>query len=302
MKGIVCHFTKADKTTLASARIANWLCDRYGLGLMDREDLDQVQDYDLAICVSSPSGFASPKLREQIGETCARATRYVFAQNDYMTSQAGQIGTWFKKLGKDRNQRYVWSTIPRALKNPWDTYINWNVLPWKPYDYPQHPFVRGLSYYGACRKGRIPYFEKFLNSNLYPVTISTTTRGATKFKAICPDAVCEKPFEDQKSIGRYQLVLYAEDDYSHRNYSSPATRFYECLGSQVPQVFDASCIGTFDRAGYNIRPYVVRTQKEVFEELTRSEEIRHEQTQVWFKDYKAELEVVVDAAMEEVTK
>ena len=223
MNGVVCHFTKTDKTSLASARIAKWLAERYDLEIHDRPDPEMVQDYDLAICVSSPSGFASPELREEIGEICAAAKRYVFAQNDYMTSQAGQIGKWMDMAGKDRKRRHVWSNMPHTCKNPWDTHINWNWLTWDPTSHDlDDQVVKGLSYYGACRKDREVYFQRFFAGDLpYSATISTTKRGAPKFQALglSPEVVYEEPWKFQNELRRYQMLLYAEDKYTHRHYS-----------------------------------------------------------------------------------
>lgn len=294
MNGIVCHFTKVDKTSLASARIALYLARKFGLKVLDRPNPDLVRDYDIAICVSSPSGFAPEELRQQVGEVCARAKHYVFAQNDYMTSQAGQIGKWFDKLGKDRSKRHVWANMPHVCKNPWDTYINWNMLTWSPQEL-QEPAIDGLFYYGACRADRAIYFKKYFGGELpYRGVISTTTRGASKFRETCPNAEYEGPFDDPVSIARFTATLYIEDTRIHRYYNSPANRFYEALSVGTAMLFDKSCIGTFDKAGHDIRPYVVHNKDDVVAALVHWEEIRNKQRQEFARNFRAELDALVE--------
>lgn len=299
MQGIVCHFTPVSNNRVASARISRWLAHRYGLDIIDSPAPEKVKDYELAICVSSASGFADPELREQIGEICARAKHYVFAQQDFLTSQAGQIGKWFDNLGKDRNKRHVWSTIPRTLKNKQDRYINWNMLTFKAQPcLPQKAEVPGMFYYGAARKGRLKYLERYFGGiPPYPVTISSTKPGIRKLMEIAPAAEFVEPFEDLSEIGKYQATLYLEDEYSHKHYCSPANRWYECLSFCVPMLFDVSCRGTFHKAGYPVDDYIVRNQDDVARMLGRSEEIRKEQFDRWGRDHYQELCDAVDAAM-----
>lgn len=297
MKGIVCHFTPTDKVHVASARIAVWLANRYGLDIIDKPDPEKVKDYDLAICVSSASGFADAELREQIGEICARAKHYIFAQQDFLTSQAGQIGKWFDILEKDRHTRHVWSTIHKTIKNPQDRYINWNRLTFSPVE-PQPVSKTGLYYYGAARKGRLPYLEKYLGGDLpYEATVSTTKPGTKKFKLFAPDINYEEPFKELSHISKFQMSLYLEDDYSHRHYCSPANRWYECLSQRVPMVFDKSCIGTFETAGYSVKDYVVQDKEGVAWALENSEDIREEQWERWGFDHLLALKEDVDAAI-----
>tara|TARA_R110000787_G_scaffold284710_1_gene398742 strand:- start:936 stop:1874 length:939 start_codon:yes stop_codon:yes gene_type:complete len=302
MKGIVCHFTKIDKTTLASARIANWIANRYDFDIIDRPSSEKVQDYEVAVCVSSPSGFADPELREQVGEICARAKHYVFAQNDYMTSQAGQIGKHFNLLGKDRTKRHVWANMPHVCKNPWDTYINWNMLTWDPQPH-KEPTVDGLFYYGACRKDREIYFKKYFGGEAelpYHGLISTSKRGMNKFREVAPYANYIQPFSECKELGKYKMSLYIEDTRIHKYYNSPANRFYECLSNGVAQIFDVSCIGTFEKAGMDISPYVVDSKEHVLDILKQWDKIRNEQYDLWASNYVEQLEIAVDKAIEEI--
>ncbi len=302
MNGIVCHFTPADRPAVASARITNWLAERYGLDICDSENPDQIKEHDLAICVSSASGFASAELREQIGEICALAKNYVFVQNDYLTSQAGQIGKYMDIYEKDRNKRRVWSTIPKACKNPWDKYINWNQLTWDPQNIVP-PVYDALFYYGAPRKGRLKYFERYFGGPQLPydAVISTSTRTTNKYKAVCNDEVQYiPPFEHHSVIGEYPMSIYLEDEVTNRKYCSPANRFYECLSNGVAQVFDASCAETFRQAKIDIRPYIVRNQKDVSTMLSNWMNIRNFQIHDWSKGYKVELALTVDAEMDKV--
>lgn len=302
MNGIVCHFTPADKPAVASARITNWLADRYGLEVCDRVDVMQLNEYPLAICVSSASGFASPELREQIGEICGRAKNYVFVQNDYLTSQAGQIGKYMDQYGKDRNKRRVWSTIPAACKNPWDKYINWNQLTWDPQNVVA-PTYDSLFYYGAPRKGRMKYFERYFGGPQLPydAVISTSTRTTKKYMAVCNDDVeYIPPFDHHSVIGEYPMSIYLEDELTNKKYCSPANRFYECLSNGAAQVFDISCRETFRRAGIDISEYVVRNQMEVANLMDKWDIVRSQQIDRWSLPYKTLLENTVDEEMEKL--
>lgn len=301
MTGIVMHYQKCKPgSTLASARIARWLCGRYGFDLMDEpyrsgvenyRDLEDLPKVDYAFVVSSASGFADPDFREQVGWIAAHAGQYVFVQNDYMTSQAGQIGKHFDLMGKARS-RIVWSTIPSQCKSTRDAYINWNRLTWRPQPR-ETPTHFGLLYYGALRRERIKYFKRYFSGDVpYLASISTSTRVSKKWKEFTAENVrLIEPFDDViVGMQDHQMSIYLEDEKSHRHFHSLANRFYECLSAQVPMAIDVSCRGSFGKAGLTFDDsWITRQPRDVVSLLERSDEVAELQQRRWSRDYMGDL-------------
>lgn len=285
MGNIVCHFTECKEgSTIASARIVRFLEREFNCAVLDKPNAELVKDYDVAFCVSSASGFADPGLREQVGEVCARAKKYVFVQNEYMTTQAGQINKWFDRVGKPRH-RTVWSSILTAVKNPHDRHIDWNRLTWDPQPF-KDPEIDGLFYYGAPRSDREIYFQKWLGADKpYRKTLSCTSRAVKKFQAMGLETDFTGPMTSFKDIARYQSSLYVEDQHTHKHYNCPANRFYECVSAGVPLFFDPSVCNTFKQAGIPIDLFVVENSAELMRLLGGWCEVREQQRELFQAPY-----------------
>lgn len=315
--GAVCHYQKCwPGTTIASARISQMLARRYDFDLIDdvaSAEAARGRKYDYVIVVSSAPGFADQELRVIVGELTADAGCYLYAQNDYISAPGtGQISAAHRDRGKDPHL-VVWSTIPSVAEGyKWarkeSRYVNWNMLTWTPERRRGDPLAvaGGLAYYGAHRRDRVPYFERWLKDADYPVTISTSTRVAGKWRA----TVGERPrvlgpmsdaVAEMRDLGG--CALYAEDQASHRRYMSPANRWYEMLSAAMPIVVEPSALGTLAEAGYrreDLRRWsvgLVEAPRVLVERvLADPEAVAAEQATLWARDYRAELEEQLAAA------
>jgi hypothetical protein len=133
---------------------------------------------------------------------------------------------------------------------------------------PKIPIV----YYGAVRKDRAKYFEKYFKSFM---TVSTAYKNQGWFKGISTEPTYIDKlnwFGTENTLKSFDSILYIEDELTHENYNFLANRFYESLSCGVPCFFDSSCIGTIEKAGYPInRFYIVDSAEELEQKLNCSD-------------------------------
>lgn len=141
--------------------------------------------------------------------------------------------------------------------------VNLNALCYDQQARPARTFEpTGIVYYGSYRKGREPYFKKYLSSGI--IDISTHSKNREKFQAIGANG----PFIGRLNIASgdltgYEKSLYIEDTVTHRHYNHLANRFYEALSWGVAPVFDVSCSATVSEAGYDKATFVNSPQDAV---------------------------------------
>lgn len=318
-KIVIIHFNKITaSTTLASAQIVRYLSKK-----LDAVVLDQYNEnfgegkfwgnkFDVAFLVSSASGFATPEFREQVGEIMAHADIPIFCQNDYVNTIAGQVGKWFDKVGRPRTDIRNWSSVAPWIRKQGDEYINWNMLNMR-YSSEGPPAFRpqydGLLYYGAFRKGRMPYFSRWLSSDRYEVHIGTTERARKSFDSLVPPGPGGLTYHHDirgtvpETLARFRLGLYLQDERCVKDFCSISCRFYEMISAGLPMVFDPTCISTFERdarvyGGYEIDPlpYIVAGHNDVVGMLANAEQIAREQTICWYRDWRD----ILDRRFEEI--
>jgi hypothetical protein len=284
----VVHFIKcSEKSSVASAKIARFIAKLLGVPLI--HEIDDFKDSavfnkDLIFFVNSP--FVYCDFRKDFYEMIkVPDQRRVWIQNDYA-------------LEIRAPEPIFWTTIPdKFIKNPKDSYINWNQLSYIPQDV-NLSRTNGLMYYGAFRKGRLNYFEKYLKDCLYPCFISTTPKHAPKFKEFNDKIIILKKFPSLiETISQYSASLYIEDNWSNKHFCSPANRFYECLSAGVAILFDKSCEQTMQIAGYDVSKYVVDSKEELNMLLKFAPEVAREQVKLWRRDYIGNLVEQVDTAL-----
>ena len=153
---------------------------------------------------------------------------------------------------------------PKSKKKLWSSFqqLNLNALIFQDL-VPASASSRAYNivYYGMYREGRIKYFRRYLNKNFI---ISTSPKNIITFKALgCKSRFC-RPFlwSSKGSVfSLFRYSLYIEDEYTHKHYNYPANRFYEALSYGIIQLFDESCLPTFETAGYDIAPFIVRNSR-----------------------------------------
>jgi hypothetical protein len=76
------------------------------------------------------------------------------------------------------------------------------------------------------------------------------------------------------------MGLYLEDRKSHKEFTSPATRFYEMLSVGMAMVFQEEAVPMLAEAGYNVAPYVA-TPETLVDLLQSARSIAEEQRAQW---------------------
>lgn len=289
------------KTYQASAKIANFLSEILGLEIIDdaekcRSTIQQGEVHTVFF-INSISAFC--KHINEAADIVSKCKRFIYVQNDYTIEPPTQVRNVMRPRGKEL-EVLRWSTVPmlpERYKNlvAWNvlpleaTYINWNMLTYKPI-YPKKPVIDRVLYYGAFRKDRVRLFDKYLDSDQYEVSLSSSSKGIKKFIDAYP-MIFEYKIQDDliEFISKFKATLYLEDAKSNDIYCSPANRFYECLAAGTPMLFDESSVNTMERAGYDILRYVVNSEDDVVDSMNWIEEIQRLQAVSWRRDYYAEL-------------
>jgi len=270
----VVHFTEVlNKTSLASARVARFIATELGLEIID--NANKADKYETLIVVNSPFAFCT--WRETAKELIEKADRYIWVQNDYAIDNPLK-----------RKPDEIWSIIVKEGTK----YINWNSLMFKPNPKPlKKKYVDGLLYYGAYRKGRIKYFEKYLKDKPYNVYILSSKNGARQFfKLLRNKAKYFPPISDPTLLEIFAATIYLEDEISHTMNMSPANRFYECLSSGIAMGIDPAAAHTLTKEGVkNVDKYLINDEKDVLNLIENYKNIAAEQYKLWAKDYRAEL-------------
>lgn len=153
---------------------------------------------------------------------------------------------------------------PKSRKHLWSSFLqlNLNALIFHPLDpAPASSRAYNLLYYGMYREGRSKYFRKYLNKDFI---VSTSPKNVITFKGIgCKCRFCRAFRWSRKGsvFSLFRYSLYIEDEYTHKHYNYPANRFYEALSYGLIQLFDEKCLPTFEKAGYDIAPFIVKNTR-----------------------------------------
>ncbi len=288
-------------STVASSRIALFLAGELRAPLYYDAQVQHLRARTLFIVNGA---FAFCNCLPQLAQAILQAENIVWVQNDYTiappkATSAGESP--FRAAFRLRAQRGqppmdFWTTV-RALQSatPNSRYVNWNSLTWDPQ--PLHPPVEKhtLFYYGAHRAGRVPYFERYLNT---PGAVVSSTAGA-KFAATCPKArllggVGGAAF--YPALGAHALGLYIEDERSHHHFHSPANRFYEMLSAGLPMVFQPQATAMLAEAGFDVEAYTAEDGAAALALTGRRAKWQAAQRAAWGTDYAGLLRSAVQAA------
>lgn len=261
----------SDNSIVASNRIAKYLAFSLGCNLIDQKEAITSYEHDILYVVNGPMLYCN--WRDDFKKLVDKSKIIVWVANEY--------GIDIPKFIKDKNP-YVIANYENINKVENYAMVNWNYLTYNPNIKPQKKVYKGLCYYGSYRQGRERYFKKYFTDEAdYKTYISSSSQGVKKFKSLMKKAT----YFDGKNLlgllGKFESSLYIEDEFTHTCYNNPANRFYECISAQTLQFFDQSCLGTFDKAGVDIRPYLVNSKEEYFEKLKNSDRLLMEQVEAW---------------------
>lgn len=306
MKNIVVHMTECKPhSTVASARVARFISETIGVDLVDTKEKAEacVGSVDTLIIVNGPMAFCD--FLEALGALVTCANKVVWVQQDYAINPPAansKAESPFRKAFADKKLRPVyWTTCKKNVVTPEDKYINWNQL-----TYDSSPFKimkeNRILYYGAFREKRISSFERFFKEPGIPLTISTTTLRRKKFEAMGINCKFVPAFENViKDACHYDAAIYIEDDKSHKEFHSPANRFYEMLSAGVPIFFDVLSKSMLEEAGIVVPDkWLVKDGKELYQKYSVADLVgmRAEQRSMWEKDYVGELRQALIKAWE----
>lgn len=296
MNAAVFSFIRPSKTSvIASVRIARFIAKTLRVPLLYDEQVKR-ERWDVLILVNGAFSFCSH--RDDVAVAVRRAKRIIWVQNDYAIYAPiadGNAESTFRKafvLRRDKGLPDMdhWTTIKvKAEMTKASCYINWNALTalLEPLDCAKS--ADDLFYYGAFRNYRARTFDRYLKPKKLPITISSSSK---KFAERYPHAeilagIARTEFYTE--LNSHGLGLYIEDPRSHREFHSPANRFYEMLSAGLPMVFEPDAATMLLKAGYNIDDYIVETQRDARRFLKHRRSLQSQQRRDWWDDFQSRL-------------
>lgn len=259
---------------IPSAGIARKLSDLTGAELCWDAQI-AAEPLDVLFLVNG--AFAFCNVLAEVGQAVRQAKRVVWVQNDYTIAPPkveSNAESPFRAAFRLRNDAGLppmdyWTTIRiNSLFGRASAYINWNALtfgPLKPgfrsYANATRPAV---IYYGSYRQHREPYFDRFFDKPAVKFVVAGA--AFAKFAASYPLITVEPGIPQTEfipTLAKYRAGLYIEDPKSHKEFHSPANRFYEMLSAGLPMMFQEEAVPRLAEAGYDITPWVVSTEKDV---------------------------------------
>lgn len=315
MNNAIFAFSKPTTSgTVASARLANFVSEQLQLPVYWDEKI--AKGWDILYVVAGAYAFCNAL--EHIAVAIEKSKRVIWIQNDYTIvppKAESQAESPFRKAFRIRREKGLpdidyWTTIgPLSFKTPNSRYINWNMLAWEPltdaeYKAVEHHKERAVLYYGAFRQNRLKTFDKFFGMKDIPWAISNNTdRFEQRYPHLQGRVVKSIPRDCfREYLAQHTLGLYIEDDKSHKEFHSPANRFYEMLGARLPMVFQKEAVGMLSEAGLDVRPWVADTEKGLLYMLNRAKEFGDAQRNLFYDDYMKQLVRAVQHARKAAEK
>ena len=302
MKAAIWTFRTIHRNTVSpSTNIAIWLAKQTGLPLCWDE---KILESDLDILLIVNGSFTFSKGLPVVAKAVLRAKRIIWLQNDYAIVPPKPVSTGmspFRKAFRVRRKRGLpdieyWTTVAPNAALPGGRYFNWNAFFYAPPDKRELRAKGGsdLFYYGYFRRLRQKALEYYLKDAPYPVTISS---GSKEFLTYGVEVV-PRMLDLRSDLRQHGLGLYVEDTRSHKEFHSPATRFYEMLGASLPIAFQPEAKKMLRRAGFDVRDFVARNAADIRYMLRHRTDIRQAQYELWCeKDYGRELRYDVRKAL-----
>lgn len=296
MNAIINFQKLSAKSIQASNRIARFLAERYGFFVVDNKSACSPRRYDTIIIVNG-CGLYCDFLPELVN-LCKANSRFIWVGNDYAIKIPSQIQFITER------EFYLVSAYDNFQKVKHYFSLDWNRLSFVPNKVALEKRFTGLAYYGAYRLDREPDFKKYLGTNKYTCYISTSRLAESKFKVINPKAVFfSMPNNLLSTFGQFSDTVYIEDRKSHDLYCSPANRFYEYLSAGVMTHFDASCEGTFQKAGIDISDYIVTGPDDIVKRMGDVKLFQKQRRELYLKkNYFDELISDTDAVFKAILK
>jgi len=283
VKTVLFSFIPVRETSMvASTRIARYVSDLLKVPLIDDSSIGE-QRPDVLLIVNGAYAFC--KHLEPLSHAIKSAQRIVWIQNDFTLGPPisdGQAMSPFRRAFVERHEQgkshvEFWTTLEIKTKaTSLSSYVNWNCLTFNQTDRPKRPpHDNALFYYGSFRAGRVSYFDRYFKNPKVETIVSSPSK---KFSAYPVTLIPPMLSSDMNiELGKYGLGLYIEDKFSHKEFTSPANRFYEMLSAGLPMVFQPECGSMLRRAGYNPEPWTVDKASSIEKAMVKSDEIWYDQ-------------------------
>jgi hypothetical protein len=206
-------------------------------------DACTASDYD-ALIVSYASFYANYNGICRVIDRNAKAKLY-WLTNEYNLQINGSV---YKKL-RERNYEIIANHLADGnTMRAWSKFhtLNLNALFYEPTANNVKKY--GICYFGTYRCGRDRYFRKFFTDKR--LFLSSSDKNFKKFMSVgCKFQPCRKfVWGKQNTLGAFKYSLYLEDEFTNKNYSHLADRFYEALSSETVTLFDSSIKHTLENS------------------------------------------------------
>lgn len=320
MNAAIFSFVKTyDNSIIASVKLAKFLSSVLELPIFEKNGDPVPEGLDVLIIVNGAYAFAGKDVLEQLGSAIDTARRVVWVQQDYTVippKDEGSAESPFRKAFRDRHARGApsvdyWTTCEsysRSGRAPTghicgdgSRYVNWNVLTFdpdlKPVAFDERAFKDSMIYYGSYRvltssnrKDRGPYFKRYLTAPQVKTTISCPTTKFVEAGYLHDNIKHLDRFDTRLDLRHYALGLYLEDQMSHKEYHSPANRFYEMLSAGVGIVFQPEAQRMLAKADIDTSQFTLWNADEAPAKMLQAREIGLMQREMWWKKCRVERE------------
>ncbi len=319
--GVFCPAKLADDSMLVSVKMTRYIAKVLNLPTYTDTTVEEVDG--TLIYVNGPTPWHT-KVTSSLVAAMVKCRNLVYVENDYAisrprlrsTSDNEFFSVYRRRAEAKRPPAVFWTTV-KSSRNQRNLhqccYVNWNALTMR-YDVarPVDRKANDLLYYGSWRGAREDAFRRYLVGAKTPVTIAARPKAAVQFAGLYGDevpsnvkiidAVPELGFH--AALARHGLGLYIEDTRSHREFHSPANRFYEMLSAGLPMVFQLEAAEMLGQAGFDVTPYVVEDADAVAVAMKTRLKIAARQRRDWYDGHRFDLELKkqVKAAWKETVK
>lgn len=306
MDSVIYYPSNANSQIVAGARIARWLFENFprkkgdDVHLHDGKSV-RLWDYKKAFYKTAFNLYMVNVPKPMVADIAATewlvkaAANVIWIQNDYsiwaptpVTMGKSMMTCAFTYRVEKKINTFVWSTCrDRCEKFP-ETYryVNWNALAYTSGNIISRKRIADRAfYYGAFREGRMEDFDRyFKDPDLW--TLSAPKVAGTKFReryGFTEDHLVG-PIKIPEDLSLWQTTLYIEDRFSHKQFHSPANRFYEALSANMCILVDSRAVKTLEKAGYKVpEACIVMDNEDVRAKLRNAEKIMVGQRE-WCKD------------------
>lgn len=292
-------FAFAMGKTVASGNIARWLSAYLNVPLYTDGMVLVDGPWDILICVNGPTSWL--KDQEALARSVRDAKHIIYVQNDYTCPpprSEGEAESPLRKAWREKPvQTHYWTTCAANMAaTPASSYVNWNMLGFSKDEPMSDVTSETVVYYGSFRNNREHLFDRYFGEPGTDICISSPSKKFQKYSKHCSVV---PPFGTlYVGLAGYGAGLYLQDRRSDREFHSPASRFYEMLSVRLPIAFQPEAAKTMAEAGYDVAPFVVRSRDDLGIFMKHRGRIASLQRDLWYRDYRYELAVQVDCALQ----